>query len=449
MNKITVKNVVSKWDNIKGSMPDYVVDYYNTMKDFFDLYDDADADTKSGIDEFIDVVNKNLPSDEPKPKAEPKPKVKKEPKPKATKAPKAKKEPEPKAPKFDELVHEPIPQVKYITRFVQLHGKKLDAKHYEDARKLLAAIAKSILNQEIRKEGHGEKSKYGKEIMDVQRMLINLCKSKATGAVINIDDIDKFRKIAHAEGRDNKFALIRAYIRLQGKKIKATEVQRLMLKFEEADYKSDDDLSELTKNLKKIEASGGVLDIAPEYTLSGINVPFDGNAYEHNVSYCNTICNEYSNERLLFELKHQLQNRLQYIKKMQVYKQIDTEYTIDRIEKELLSRGVDVKKIKISTKGLKGLYENDDVFASGWSDVFYASYDKAKEMYEKLSVSEIDDLISLYESKRYDFLDEQIKLEKKGQKNSLEYQVIEVQVLFATYNIDLLNRIMKEKNSKK
>lgn len=101
--KITAKNLVEKWDEIKGQMPDYVTEPSAAYLEFADIYDDLDEDTISKFDAWLADVNEALDKSDkpktkrkyargngkkyrPKKKDDPK-KPKKEPKPKKDKKP--------------------------------------------------------------------------------------------------------------------------------------------------------------------------------------------------------------------------------------------------------------------------------------------------------------------------------------------------------------------------
>ncbi len=101
--KITAKNLVEKWDEIKGKMPDYVTEPSAAYLEFADIYDELDEDTMSKFDAWLADVNEALAKTDkpktkrkyargngkkyrPKKKDDPK-KPKKEPKPKKDKKP--------------------------------------------------------------------------------------------------------------------------------------------------------------------------------------------------------------------------------------------------------------------------------------------------------------------------------------------------------------------------
>ena len=67
--KITAKNLVEKWDEIKDKMPDYVTVPSAAYLEFADIYDDLDEDTISKFDAWLADVNEALAkSDKPKTK---------------------------------------------------------------------------------------------------------------------------------------------------------------------------------------------------------------------------------------------------------------------------------------------------------------------------------------------------------------------------------------------
>lgn len=99
--KITAKNLVEKWDEIKDKMPDYVTVPSAAYLEFADIYDDLDEDTISKFDAWLADVNEALAkSPKSEPKADKKPKAEK--KPKSDKQPKQEKEQKPSKTKFGE-----------------------------------------------------------------------------------------------------------------------------------------------------------------------------------------------------------------------------------------------------------------------------------------------------------------------------------------------------------
>ncbi len=76
--KITAKNLVEKWDEIKGKMPDYVTEPSAAYLEFADIYDELDEDTMSKFDAWLADVNEALAKSD-KPKKEPNPKKDKKP----------------------------------------------------------------------------------------------------------------------------------------------------------------------------------------------------------------------------------------------------------------------------------------------------------------------------------------------------------------------------------
>ena len=58
--KITAKNLVEKWDEIKGKMPDYVTVPSAAYLEFADIYDELDEDTISKFDAWLADVNEAL-----------------------------------------------------------------------------------------------------------------------------------------------------------------------------------------------------------------------------------------------------------------------------------------------------------------------------------------------------------------------------------------------------
>ena len=165
----------------------------------------------------------NIPDEDeptPKPKKPTKPKAPKEPKPKAPKEPKPKapKEPKPKAPKppkYDSLVNHPCLQVRLAARLVKLQGQMFNAENKDKAVKILNALQKAILNHEIRKEGYGQLSAYANEMRLMQKVLVNMANSPCDASrEISIEEIDKLRRVARAEGSSKSAECMRKFQRL-------------------------------------------------------------------------------------------------------------------------------------------------------------------------------------------------------------------------------------------
>ena len=155
----------------------------------------------------------NIPDEDeptPKPKKPTKPKAPKEPKPKAPKEPKA-----PKPPKYDSLVNHPCLQVRLAARLVKLQGQMFNAENKDKAVKILNALQKAILNHEIRKEGYGQLSAYANEMRLMQKVLVNMANSPCDASrEISIEEIDKLRRVARAEGSSKSAECMRKFQRL-------------------------------------------------------------------------------------------------------------------------------------------------------------------------------------------------------------------------------------------
>lgn len=163
----------------------------------------------------------NIPDEDeptPKPKKPTKPKAPKEPKPKAPKEPKPKAPKEPKAPKppkYDSLVNHPCLQVRLAARLVKLQGQMFNAENKDKAVKILNALQKAILNHEIRKEGYGQLSAYANEMRLMQKVLVNIANSPCDASrEISIEEIDKLRRVARAEGSSKSAECMRKFQRL-------------------------------------------------------------------------------------------------------------------------------------------------------------------------------------------------------------------------------------------
>lgn len=127
-------------------------------------------------------------------------KTKKEKKPKAAK-PKKTKKAEGKA------VDTVAPEVAVFKRIISLHGKEVDEKVRKKALDALKTLQGAIIEKRIRKT-----SKYAKEVIDVQDLLISLTKAK-TGKTIEIEGIDHLRTIAKSQHRSPKALLMAKLLR--------------------------------------------------------------------------------------------------------------------------------------------------------------------------------------------------------------------------------------------
>ncbi len=123
-----------------------------------------------------------------------------------------------KQPKFDSVVNKVSIQVRLAARFVKLQGKNFTSETKDEARKILGALQKAILNHEIRKEGYGALSAYAAEMRKMQDKLVKMCNAPANASsVVNIADIEDFRRIARAEGSATSVNAMRSYVRVATK----------------------------------------------------------------------------------------------------------------------------------------------------------------------------------------------------------------------------------------
>lgn len=87
-------------------------------------------------------------------------------------------------------------QEKIIAEFCKFDGKLLTENVKMQARKLLSRLQYAILHKEIRKAGHGVRSRYGEEVMKIQEWLLDILESKAEGKKIEIAEIEHLRGIS-------------------------------------------------------------------------------------------------------------------------------------------------------------------------------------------------------------------------------------------------------------
>lgn len=219
------------------------------------------------------------PVEEPEPEtpapAEPKPT--KQPKSKPVKQPKQPKEKPAKQPKYESLVNKPSLQVRLAARFVKLHGKNFTQEVKDEAKKILFALQKAIINREIRKEGYGALSAYAAEMRKMQDKLVKMCNAKTdASAPVEIVGIEDFRKIARSEGSRASADAMRNYARLATKsnptkkEAEATlnKVDKVMARNEAGDY--SDLLSDIRDALSAFISGDVSSPLIMEQTLEGV-----------------------------------------------------------------------------------------------------------------------------------------------------------------------------------
>ncbi len=134
-----------------------------------------------------------------------------------------------------ELVPELSAEIRIISRYVALHGKKY-GKVADEMRKILAALQKMIINKQIRKT-----SKYAKEINAMQDSLIKAVNGKHSASEeIDIKSIDALRKIVAKQNVTELSNISRSFVALIGKdgqKAKAKALYESILKH---DFKGSD-----------------------------------------------------------------------------------------------------------------------------------------------------------------------------------------------------------------
>lgn len=191
---------------------------------------------------------------EPTPK-----KPKKEPKAKAEKQPKEKKAKEKKEPE-GEPVAKVSPEITIIKRFVKFgHSKKATA---NNARLILVALQKMIVNKEIRKT-----SQYADDIMDIQKALLSIMKN---GKVeFDRSKFERYEKLADTEYQEPIAKLSRSFIGLIGKVGVKDKAKNLLEKFEKAEASGD--LVDTMKKALKAYIDGKTTTVeTEERSLQGI-----------------------------------------------------------------------------------------------------------------------------------------------------------------------------------
>ena len=220
--KLTVENYLQTYQEISKFLPEVMANDLTNSARLVKFYTKND-DVKIGLDSLIEAVNEELSKlDQPKPASPketpvPQPKVKtvKEKPQKPTKQPKEKPA---KQTKFDTAVNKVSIQVRLAARFVKLQGKNFTNETKDEARKILGALQKAILNHEIRKEGYGALSAYAAEMRKMQDKLVKMCNAPANASsVVDIAGIEDFRRIARAEGSATSVNAMRSYVRVATK----------------------------------------------------------------------------------------------------------------------------------------------------------------------------------------------------------------------------------------
>ena len=118
--------------------------------------------------------------------------------------------------------------VQFIRRYVAMHGK---VKSQAQVLSLLHALQKAILERRIRKE-----SPYAKEIGQVQDQLILLYEKMGDMAevLIEAERLKKYRQIATSQANMPSINLLKAYVRLNGKKGVQDKAQKLVAQMRKA-----------------------------------------------------------------------------------------------------------------------------------------------------------------------------------------------------------------------
>ncbi|MBO7225623.1 MAG: AAA family ATPase [Bacteroidales bacterium] len=227
---ITISNINEKWEDIKSKLSSNTIKVVNNAS-FLDLANEwedikefADDETKELINKLLKMINDDLskaeePKKEPKEKKTPKPK--KEPKAKEPKAKKEKKE-------FSGEYVESMPiEVAIIQRYSKLNGKSV-SKVKDEARKILNALQKAIIEKKIRKT-----SSYADIIMKIQKNLISILDAKGS-VTIDIENIDTLKEICKDYKVMPNVQLIKSYIAIQGKERVKDKAKILLSKVEKS-----------------------------------------------------------------------------------------------------------------------------------------------------------------------------------------------------------------------
>lgn len=325
--KVTYESLPKKFEEIKQHLTPGTIDAVNATLPIWEFY--GDAEFKPSIDDVIELVNNELPDDEPAPapkpatKAEEKPK--KEPKAKAPKEPKwkydigdwvwakvhnsdgtvqkvkvqiqnqnstddklyygvvigseygridekeiiskakAPKEPKPKKEPEGEPVAKISPEVAIIKRFVNCCKSKT------------AGTAKgyetarkilAALQKHIEKKEIRKTSQYAKEIMDIQKALLTIVYKKQK-ADFDKAEFESLEKIAASEYQEAITKLSISFIGLIGKVGVKDNAKSLLEKFEKAEVSGD--LVDTMKKALKAYIDGKTTTVeTEERALQGI-----------------------------------------------------------------------------------------------------------------------------------------------------------------------------------
>lgn len=243
-----VSNAAEIWQqienkNLSKTNLDILEEGHNFVIEYHDLYN-QDEEIKSGMEQYIDLVNKVLKKEDsapektakPNPEAKAKP-AKRQTTPKKTTKPKA--TAEPKQPKDTKKVYEIPIEVKFIKRFTNLFNRK--EVYFLHLLRLLKPLQAAIISRQINK-----KSEYAKEIEAIQQCIVEFSKSAkskdfAPGiaitseyvAQVKSDIIDKykFNTIVNKYTAHASTAILKAFNRYYLKPDKtAAEKERLMLR---------------------------------------------------------------------------------------------------------------------------------------------------------------------------------------------------------------------------
>ena len=134
-----------------------------------------------------------------------------------------------------ELVPELSAEIRIISRYIGLHGKKY-GKVADEMRKILAALQKMIINKQIRKT-----SKYAKQINEMQNSLIKAVNGKHSASEeIDIKSIDELRKIVAKQNVTELSNISRQFVSLIGKDGKKKEAKSLYEKILKQNFKGGD-----------------------------------------------------------------------------------------------------------------------------------------------------------------------------------------------------------------
>lgn len=287
--EITKNNIVEKWNDIKHLMPKEAIDVYAefTDPDWF-----TDPDFSEEVEPFLKKVNEILAKSK-KDEAQKTEKVSKKAKaPKVTKDTKATTKEEPVKPaKVADLTIE----VKLIADFVKLDGFKGTAADLRNKmRLLLNRLQKAILEKKIRKT-----SKYADDIVKMQAFLVNNLNRKVSGSVaVEIEGIERLRKIAKSETADEVVSASKAYVRLNDKTDKKDEAKSLLKRISKI-IESETGNKELKAMQKPLEnylsnKSDRVEPVKRDLQGVGMDGDFDDWADEYEDEYFEDETNNYS-----------------------------------------------------------------------------------------------------------------------------------------------------------